>query len=317
MNDDSSRPVDAAWQGYIDAIRDRIRAALRAEVDALSFPGRMLVLLTGSGQVNRGVLTTLVGQAGTPFSGEEAGSDPDGVLTRLAVLVELVHRASVIHDDIQDGDLLRRGVPTFHVAEGVPMAIAVADVLLSRAFTLAEEVGIAAVLEDTIATYQRMSRGQLMDFAGLDDVPGADWTLPSELKTGSLVELAFRCGAHAAGTASDLADAWGEVGRLCGSAFQMVNDLRNVRAQEDRQATVTDLAAGRFSAIRLYSEQVFGENPADSPGRLAAVCDAVEQEVHRRMAAATGLLASISPPGFASRVLTILTSSSASMRFAL
>ncbi|WP_157751618.1 polyprenyl synthetase family protein [Actinoplanes derwentensis] len=290
-------------------IRDRVRAAMRADLANTVIPGRMLSRLVDAGQVNRAVLTMLVAEA------HAAAESP--MLDRLAVMVELIHRASVIHDDIQDDDRLRRGRPTLHIAEGLPVAIGVADVLLSRAFVLARETGSPAVVADTLKTYADMAHGQLMDFVGLDAASAADWTLPSRLKTGALAELAFRYGAHAGGAGPGSVRAWGLVGQLCGSAFQLFNDLRNARAEENRGDVASDLDSGRFSAVRLYARHAFGADPHGDQERLTAACEAVEAEAHRRLAEAHELLDGIAPEGFGARVLSVLTTPAPGSEFTL
>ncbi|MFI5937063.1 polyprenyl synthetase family protein [Actinoplanes sp. NPDC051494] len=300
----------AGWSGYVDGTRERVRSTLTAELRVLDLPGRMIPSLVSAGQVNRGVLTILVGEA--------LGAGDGTVLIRMATAIELVHRASVIHDDIQDGDRLRRGVPTFHVSHGLPIAVAVSDVLLSHALVVAGRFPDPGFLLDVVATYQRMSRGQLMDFVGTAGIADSDWTLPSRLKTGSLVELAFRSGARGAGVDPAGLDEWSAIGQLCGSAFQLINDVRNARNEEDRGAIASsDLAEGRFSSVRLAAEAMIGGSPLDEPGHLETVCAIVEEEAGRRMAEAAHRMAETGPDGLAGRILTLLTTPDAAARFTL
>jgi len=298
------------WTDYVETKREQVRAELRHELRALALPALVVPALADAGQVNRGVLTVLVAEA--------LGASGAAVATGFGVVAELIHRASVIHDDIQDHDHVRRGVPTFHVAFGLPPAIAVADVLLAGAFAKMLEHGDAGATAAVVRTYHAMAHGQLMDISGPLDGAAPDWARPAELKTGALVELAFDLGARASQAPPHVVRDWAGVGRLCGSAFQLINDVRNARDEEDR-ATIaaSDLAHGRFSSVRLYAEYVLGARSPWPADVIEAACQAVEQEARRRMEAAHGEILRIGPTGFASGILSVLTAPKPSAAFTL
>jgi geranylgeranyl pyrophosphate synthase len=302
--------VMGGWTDYVETKRAQVRAGLREELDDLDLPPSVVPALADAGQVNRGVLTLLIGEA-------LGAADSTGA-TALGVVLELVHRASVIHDDIQDHDRVRRGVATFHVAFGVPMAIAVADVLLSRALAMVVDRGDPDVVADTVTTFRGMARGQLMDIAGPPPGVVTSWTVPAELKTGSLIALAFTFGARSAGAADGVVRAWSRVGALCGSAFQLINDVRNARHQENRTAVAaSDLVYGRYSAVRLYAEHTLGARAPWSADLIEIACEAVELEAHRRLGEAHETVLRIGPAGFAADILTVLTEPKASATFTL
>ena len=111
--------------------------------------------------------------------------------------VECFHKASLIHDDIQDGDETRYGRPTVWKEHGVPMAIAAGDWLVAHGYQLIAGSGFAAVpamLAATIDSHVRLCEGQGDDLLG-----GGDYVSTCERKTGEAFALAAQLGALAAG----------------------------------------------------------------------------------------------------------------------
>jgi geranylgeranyl diphosphate synthase, type II len=156
--------------------------------------------------------------------------------------VEMVHTYSLIHDDLpaMDDDDLRRGRPTCHKVYGEAMAILAGDALLALAFdVLARDVRPAnaaaaccAVLAQAAGPCQLVG-GQADDLAGVDGNDGLDALLAiHQRKTGAMIEAALRLGAIcAAADARHTADLV-EYGRDLGLAFQITDDLLDVRGSE-------------------------------------------------------------------------------------
>ena len=91
-------------------------------------------------------------------SGEDAEADFPVDLRRLAVAVECFHKASLIHDDIEDDDRLRYGEPTLHESHGVPVALNVGDFLLGEGYRLIGQCEVPA--ENRVAMLQAAAAGQ-------------------------------------------------------------------------------------------------------------------------------------------------------------
>ena len=111
--------------------------------------------------------------------------------------VECFHKASLIHDDIQDGDETPYGRPTVWKEHGVPMAIAAGDWLVAHGYQLIAGSGFAgvpAMLAATIDSHVRLCEGQGDDLLG-----GGDYVSTCERKTGEAFALAAQLGALAAG----------------------------------------------------------------------------------------------------------------------
>jgi geranylgeranyl pyrophosphate synthase len=134
--------------------------------------------------------------------------------------VECFHKASLIHDDIQDGDEERYGRPTVWKEHGIAMAIAAGDWLVAHGYRLIARSGFAAVqsmLSATVDSHVRLCEGQGDDLAG-----GADYVSVCERKTGEPFALAAQLGALAAG-ADDAK--FRRYGLTFGILFQINDDL--------------------------------------------------------------------------------------------
>lgn len=195
------------------------------------------------------------------LAAEAAGTpEPDAVdaveerLTRAAVAVELVHSATLVHDDVIDAAPLRRGSPTVVASAGRRSAIATGDLLFSRAFAeLArnEDPGQLRALSDASSA---LAAGELLqrEDAYAPQVALERYLQRCELKTAALFEAACRLGALvAAGAAEsfgspDLADALGLFARRIGLAFQILDDVLDVSGPVERtgKARGTDLLDG-------------------------------------------------------------------------
>ncbi len=152
-----------------------------------------------------------------------------GVLP-LAAALELVHVFSLVHDDIQDGDELRRGHATAWKAFGTAQAINAGDALLVLALRTARRAPLAEslvheALEALLEGTQRMIEGQVIDISLQERGGGTgEYLEMARLKTGALLGCSLQLGALAAGR-GDLAAAHRRAGEELGLAFQIQDDI--------------------------------------------------------------------------------------------
>ncbi|MFD7847750.1 polyprenyl synthetase family protein [Nocardia sp. NPDC059764] len=184
---------------------------------------------TGSGKGVRGALAIASAVAA-------GGEDSDGVPA--AVIVELVHNFSLLHDDIMDDDLRRRGRPSAWVVFGRAQAILTGDALLSLAFEAAADrsrVGNAAAA-DLSAALLEVVNGQSADllFENRMDIDPDQWQSMASGKTGALFGLACALGGRAATTDERRIEALRNAGRHLGLAFQLVDDVLGLVGDPDR-----------------------------------------------------------------------------------
>ena len=188
------------------------------------------------------------------LAAESGGGPPDTAegeqrLVRAAVAVELVHSATLVHDDLIDGAPLRRGHPTVAAVAGREVAVATGDLLFSRAFAELARNEDAAQLCALSDASSALAAGELLqrEDAYATDVAVERYLRRCELKTAALFEAACRLGALAAIEASNaLADALGAFARRIGLAFQMLDDVLDVSGPVERtgKSRGTDLLDG-------------------------------------------------------------------------
>jgi geranylgeranyl diphosphate synthase type I len=174
-----------------------------------------------------------------------------------ALAVELIHKSSVIRDDIVDGDESRSGQPALHVAYGTAAAIAVSDLLWSLGLRRisdrdaeGREGGRLRACTDVLF---EMSIGQLEDVSpSLDSLSVEARLKVEEQKTGTLSELSCRLGAMSGGgTAAEIA-ALARFGRNLGTAFQILNSVRNLRGEESGRRPGSDLRNRRETVLSAH-----------------------------------------------------------------
>ena len=176
------------------------------------------------------------------LAAESAGGPPDSAegeerLVRAAVAVELVHSATLVHDDLIDGAQLRRGRPTVAAVAGRGLAIATGDLLFSRAFAELARNDDAEQLRALSQASSALAAGELLqrEDAYAPHVAVERYLRRCELKTAALFEAACRLGAlTAAGASGALADALGAFARRIGLAFQMLDDVLDVSGPVER-----------------------------------------------------------------------------------
>ena len=169
-----------------------------------------------------------------------------GDLSPVCEAVECFHKASLVHDDIQDGDETRYGRPTVWKEYGVPVAIAAGDWLVAHGYRLIARSGFARaaqMLEATVDSHLRLCEGQGDDLLGVAGT--ADYVTMCAGKTGEAFALAAQLGALAAGAADEPYRRWG---LAFGVLFQVNDDIADVGASDTLQALKTEWE-GRLAAL--------------------------------------------------------------------
>ncbi|MFG3056749.1 polyprenyl synthetase family protein [Kitasatospora sp. NPDC048239] len=162
------------------------------------------------------------------------GGNPEG-LAELALAIEYLHVATLIHDDIIDEDDVRRGRPSVKAAFGVPAAIVAGDGLILETFAAltgsrpagVSDADIVAVTSVMAAAGVGLCRGQLLEseFVGDLECTADQYLTMAQLKTGVLFESACRIGAILGTDRQDWIDDLGTFGMNLGTAFQIRDDL--------------------------------------------------------------------------------------------
>lgn len=145
----------------------------------------------------------------------------------MAAVVEFIHTATLLHDDVVDESALRRGNPTANAKFGNPASVLVGDFLYSRAFQMmvdTQSMRIMAVLADATNIIAEGEVMQLMNMhnAGLDE---AGYLQVIRSKTAKLFEASARVGAILSGATVPLEEACADYGQALGTAFQVIDDV--------------------------------------------------------------------------------------------
>lgn len=223
--------------------------------------------------------------------GDAATTMPTAV-RRVALAVEVFHKASTIHDDIEDDDSYRYGRPTLHKRWGIPVAINVGDYLIGLGYALLaetqDEMG-KDVVADLVTLFARAHRnlctGQGSEL-WLAQRPELAFTVPQvlriySLKTGTAFEVALLAGMRLAGEMPSWWKLVRQFARAFGIAFQIQNDCQDWQGQEHNKLRHgTDAVALRptiFSALAWHT----------TPGEFAALiekCQSKREAKHEDIA---------------------------------
>ncbi len=169
-----------------------------------------------------------------------------GDLSSVCEAMESFHKASLVHDDIQDGDETRYGRPTVWKEHGVTVAIAVGDWLVAHGYLLIARSGFAAaprLLEATATAHLRLCEGQGDDLLGVAGT--ADYVSMCARKTGEAFALAAQLGAIAAGAEDEPYRRWG---LAYGVLFQINDDIADVGESDELRALKAEWEA-RLAAV--------------------------------------------------------------------
>lgn len=200
----------------LEAVEDfLVKAGTSAQVRLLSKVGTHI--LSGGGKRFRATLTLL--------SGRITGA-PRPRIVPLAGAIELVHTATLLHDDVVDTATMRRGRPAANVIWGDPAGVVAADFQFSSAFLTILTYGGLTALEIVNRTIQAIVEGELLQFLriGSAELDEAEYRTIISRKTAQLISTACHVGALA-GAGADKAPALARYGLDVGMAFQMIDDV--------------------------------------------------------------------------------------------
>jgi octaprenyl-diphosphate synthase len=153
----------------------------------------------------------------------------------LAAIVEFIHTATLLHDDVVDESALRRGRATANAMFGNAASVLVGDFLYSRAFQMMVSVNSMRVLDVLADATNVIAEGEVLQLMNMHDpdLAVADYLRVIRFKTAKLFEASARLGAVLAGAAPALEESCAEFGRSLGTAFQLVDDLLDYEGNSD------------------------------------------------------------------------------------
>ncbi|MDP2065005.1 MAG: polyprenyl synthetase family protein [Burkholderiaceae bacterium] len=177
----------------------------------------------------------------------------------LAAVVEFIHTATLLHDDVVDESTLRRGRATANEAFGNPASVLVGDFLYSRAFQMMVEVGDMRVMEILAEATNVIAEGEVLQLMNMHDaaLDDAGYLRVIRSKTAKLFEASARLGAVLAGSPAEVEQACADYGQALGTAFQVIDDVLDYDgdAQEMGKNLGDDLREGKATLPLIIAMQ--------------------------------------------------------------
>ncbi|MBL0422849.1 polyprenyl synthetase family protein [Ramlibacter sp. AW1] len=145
----------------------------------------------------------------------------------LAAVVEFIHTATLLHDDVVDDSTLRRGRPTANQQFGNAASVLVGDFLYSRAFQMMLDAGNMRVMEILAEATNVIAEGEVLQLMNMHDasIDEAGYLRVIRSKTAKLFEASTRLAAVLAGSTPEVEQACAEYGQALGTAFQVIDDV--------------------------------------------------------------------------------------------
>lgn len=236
-------PVDTASISSLvademDAVDREIQAQLTSDVALINQLGAYII--KSGGKRLRPLLVVLTARA-FGYSG------PD--MVKLAAIIEFIHTATLLHDDVVDASKLRRGNATANSVWGNEASVLVGDFLYSRSFEMMVELDNMRIMDILAATTNTIAEGEVLQLMNCNnpDTTEAQYLTVIYNKTAKLFEAATRLGAIISGQTPEMEGHLTNYGKYLGTAFQLIDDLLDYSGndQELGKHRGDDLAEGK------------------------------------------------------------------------
>jgi len=214
------------------------------------------LLLSAGGKRLRPTITLLIGQM--------LNAPIDRLIT-LASAIELLHTATLVHDDLIDGSLLRRGMPTLNSQWSPGATVLTGDFLFSCAAKLAAETESIPVIKLFTHTLTVIVNGEVTQLlSGHNCITREMYYQRIYAKTASLIETAARSAALIAPTSETTVENMRAFGYEIGMGFQIVDDILDFTGEEATlgKPVGSDLRQGLFTLPTIIFNELYPENPA-------------------------------------------------------
>jgi geranylgeranyl pyrophosphate synthase len=272
------------------------------EADLLRVEERLVGLLEKRGGALKGPAEMMFRSGGKRLrpalvllSSRLFGSQPESAIS-IAAAVEMVHGASLIHDDVIDSTDLRRGQPTLNAVTGNRIAVLLGDLLLCQALLAVAELDRVVLVQVVSEAVADMTAGQILELRlqGNIDTQVDQYLRMIEGKTAALMEAGCRLGALLTEATPEQVAACGQFGRNLGMAFQITDDVLDIWGNPDQlgKPTGNDLRERKYTLPFLHAyqqsqkaqrnlvRQLLTQEPLE-PGALQALIQWMDQHNSR------------------------------------
>lgn len=295
---DTSVDIEWVWDIIHLSGEDNTRRldldALRRDVQTWFEPANLEEIMgSGDGSATDRIMREWLGRAGKrwrPFltvcAWKALQSDVEAPiplsLKRLAVAMECFHKASLIHDDIEDDDNERYGEQTLHAEHGIPVALNCGDLMVGEGYRLIANSGappavLARVLSIASAGHRTLCLGQGAELSWMRDpkpLSSAEVLEIFRRKTAPAFEVSLRAGAALAGADDGLLEILGRYSDALGIAYQIRDDLEDMEPSDTRPSLPLAVAYERAKGDRkVLLERVWRRQQQASPLLLAELAE--------------------------------------------
>ncbi|MEW6213716.1 MAG: polyprenyl synthetase family protein [Nitrospirota bacterium] len=237
--------VFGLYEPELKIVEERLKDLFKSNVSPIPLIGKYLI--DSGGKRLRPLFLIL--------SAEIAGYVGDARPT-LGGIIESIHTASLLHDDVVDGAEIRRGKSPAHSIWGNQIVILVGDFLYSNALRLAVMQKNQRIMETLSEATTRMTEGEILQLTktGDPDITEEEYIDIISAKTGALISAACRIGAIMGSLSEDMENALARFGMKTGIAFQMADDILDYMADEGKlgKHLGKDLKEGKITLPLIY-----------------------------------------------------------------
>ena len=220
------------------AVNREIQQRLASDVALVNQLGTYII--NSGGKRLRPLLVLLAGRA---FDYTDAD------LAKLAAIIEFIHTATLLHDDVVDASALRRGNATANAVWGNEASVLVGDFLYSRSFEMMVELDDMRIMDILASATNTIAQGEVMQLMHCNDPDTTEQQYMEVIynKTAKLFEAATRLGAVLSGQSAEMEKGMADYGKYLGTAFQLVDDMLDYTGGDDTlgKNTGNDLAEGK------------------------------------------------------------------------
>lgn len=256
----------------LELVSQRIDAALNSDIPAVVQLCRYVERYRG--KMLRPTLTLLCGAA----IGDDGSSPPGNALVTVAAVVEIVHMATLVHDDVLDDATTRRGGQTVNSLSGNETAVILGDYLIASAYHLCSGLDSPEPSRIVGRVSRRLCAGELVQLSNRDNLSLDEATYFEILagKTASLVGGCCALGALVCGGDAELCEALETYGRRIGAAFQVQDDVLDLTGEERivGKTLGQDLRKGKLTLPLIH--HLASAEPRER-GRSLALLEAVSE----------------------------------------
>jgi len=259
------KTVLAAIETEFDRLNQSVASSLYTDVDLVDDIGQYII--DAGGKRIRPILVILWSKA--------FGAVTDDAI-KFATIIEYIHTATLLHDDVVDLSTMRRGRKTVNAEWGNAPAVLVGDFIYSRAFELLVEIGNTDIMGLMAATTNRIAAGEVLQLAkaGSSDLSKDTYFDIIDRKTAILFEAACKGAAILSGQPKTIINHAGDYGKHVGLAFQIIDDYLDYAGESEAMGKNLgdDLAEGKTTLpLILAMEQ------ADTD-KAAVIATAIENK---------------------------------------